>query len=139
MLTEWLTVANLEENNTTQQATSNIETGDEVEQQQLVDGSSGIVITNSKSKMATTKVTIENTNKENDDDGLIADHYRRFDGEFSYHIVVFYMIVMHCQRQVDICLVSHVVLMVCLPPSSYIICRLMRKQLGLELLILKKF
>ena len=88
MLIGWLTVANLEENNTTKQDTSNVETADEIEQepiQQLpVDGSSGIVITNSKSKKATTKATIENTNKENDDDGPLADHYRRFDGEISY-------------------------------------------------------
>ena len=89
-ITEWLTVANLEESNTTQQATSNIETTEEVEQQQtiqqLVDGSSGIVITNSNSKKATTKVTIENIKKENDDDGPLVDHYGRFDGEFCMYL-----------------------------------------------------
>ena len=81
-LLEWLTVANLEDNNTSQQVTSNIETGDEVEQQstqQFMDGSSGIVIT---SRKATTKVTIEN-----EDDRPLADHYGRFDGEFYIRVL----------------------------------------------------
>ena len=73
---EWLTVANLEENNSSQ-VVSNVETADEAEQQQptqqFVGGSSRVVNATNKSKKATTKV--------GNDDGPLADYYGRFDGE----------------------------------------------------------
>ena len=70
-------MANLEENNSSQ-AVSNVETADEVEQQQptqqFVGSSSRIVNATNKSEKATTKV--------GNNDGPLADYYGRFDGEF---------------------------------------------------------
>lgn len=79
-------MANLEENNNTQQATSNIETADEVQQQQPthqpVDGSNGIVITTRSGKKATTKAT-------NDYDDGPLDYYARFDGEYNLYMIMY--------------------------------------------------
>ena len=87
-------MANLEENNNAQQATSNIETADEVEQQQttqqLPDISSGIVITSGKSKKAAKRKTSENIKNENSDDGPLADYFGRFDGKYTYYQQLIY-------------------------------------------------
>ena len=87
-----MTVANLEENNNTQQATSHVETAEEVEQQQPTqqspDGFSGIVITSAKSKKSTAKRTNENAKNESDDDGPLGDHFVRFDGEYYQELVI---------------------------------------------------
>lgn len=87
-------MANLEENNNTLQATSNVETADEIEQQQptqqLPDESSGIVIASDKSKKATKRKTSESIKNENGDDGPLADHFRRFDGKYILPTVNLY-------------------------------------------------